>query len=106
MSVRSTSPHPASRAQSSTPASKPVGTDGKLWLLITGMVELDPDHTPLVLGILNVTTTGVVSPVSPVRRPTSESDPADGHHLGIRYGGRHPWLMFIDTDAVRVYRRK
>lgn len=83
-----------------------VGTDGKLWLLITGMVELDPDHTPLVLGILNVTTTGVVSPVSPVRRPTSESDPADGHHLGIRYGGRHPWLMFIDTDAVRVYRRK
>ena len=28
-----------------------------------------------------------------------------GAHLGIRLGDDRPWLMAIDDDAVRVYRR-
>lgn len=83
-----------------------MAANGKLWILVTGIVEIDPDRVELVIGLFNVTRTGVVSAVSRVRNPTSESDPGDGQHLGIRHGGTHPWLMFIDTDAVRVYRRK
>jgi len=39
----------------------------------------------------------------PFRRPPAR---AHGNNLGIGKGGTHPWMMFIDTDAVRVYRLK
>ena len=65
-----------------------------------------PDLADAVTGLFSVDPAGALSPVARVRNPTSGSDPADGHHLGLRHGGNRPWLMFIDTDALRVYRKK
>lgn len=82
-----------------------MGATGKLWILVTGIVEVTPQTAETVIGLFNVSSTGTVSAVSRVRNPTSDSDPGDGHHLGIRHGGTRPWLMFVDEDALRVYRR-
>ena len=83
-----------------------MSANGRLWILITGVVEVGVDEAHDVIGLLNVDADGNVSAVSRVRTPTSDADPGDGHHLGLRYGGTHPTLMFIDTDAARVYRKK
>lgn len=83
-----------------------MAANGKLWILITGVVEVSADEAHDVIGLLSVDADGNICAVSRVRTPTSDSDPGDGHHLGVRYGGTHPTLMFIDTDAVRVYRKK
>ena len=45
-------------------------------------------------------------PAEPIRKLYSDSDPGSGHHLGTRQGSSRPTPMFIDTDAVRVYRKK
>jgi hypothetical protein len=82
-----------------------MGANGRLWILATGIVEVSIDEVYDVVGIFSVDAAGTVSAVSPVRSWYSDSDPGDGHHLGMRQGGTHPTLMFIDTDAVRVYRR-
>jgi len=83
-----------------------MGADGKLWILATGVVEVTPTEAHDVIGLFTVSRSGAVSAVEPVRTPYSDSDPGDGHRLGIRLGASRPWLMFIDTDAVRVYRKK
>ena len=83
-----------------------MAADGKLWILVAGFVEVSPDRTDTVVGLFSVSPSGKLSSVSRVRNPTSPADPADGHNLGIRHGGIHPTLMFIDPDAVRVYRKK
>lgn len=81
-----------------------VAANGKLWILITGFVELPSGAERVVIGLLSVDAKGKVSAVARVRTPTSQSDPGDGQHLGIRYGDNRPTLMFIDTKAARVYR--
>lgn len=83
-----------------------MGKDGRLWILVSALVELSATDYADAVGLISVSRTGKVSPVQPVRSLTSDADPADGPHLGIRYGGTKPWLMFIDTDAARVYRLK
>lgn len=83
-----------------------MGADGKLWLLVSGMVELPEFNTEYTVGLLSVSRTGKVSKVYSMRNTSSDSDPGDGYNLGIRKGGTHPWMMFIDTDAVRVHRLK
>ena len=83
-----------------------MGADGKLWLLVTGMVDLPDYSTELTIGLFSVGPTGKLSTIYSMRNPSSESDPGDGNNLGIRKGGTHPWMMFIDTDAVRDYRLK
>ena len=83
-----------------------MGATGKLWVLATGIVEVSLEEVYEVGGLFNVDTDGSVSAVSRIRTWYSEADPGDGRHLGMRYGGTHPTLMFIDTDAVRVYRKK
>lgn len=83
-----------------------MGANGKLWILVTGIVELSPTNAYDVIGLFSVSSSGAVSAVEPVRTPYSDSDPGSGHHLGIRQGSSRPTLMFIDTDAVRVYRKK
>lgn len=83
-----------------------MGANGKLWILVIGFVEISPDLADTVTGLFSVDPAGALSAVARVRNPTSDSDPADGHHLGLRHGGNRPWLTFIDTDALRVYRKK
>lgn len=83
-----------------------MGANGTLWILVTGIVELSPTNAHDVIGLFSVASSGKVSAVEPVRTPYSDSDPGSGHHLGIRQGSSRPTLMFIDTDAVRVYRKK
>jgi hypothetical protein len=83
-----------------------MAANGKLWILATGIVELSPTDAYDVIGLFSVSSSGAVSAVEPVRTPYSEYDPGSGHHLGIRQGSSRPTLMFIDTDAVRVFRKK
>ena len=82
-----------------------MGADGRLWVLISAIIELASSNADAV-GLVTISASGHVSAVQPVRSLSSASDPADGLHLGIRYGGTKPWLMFIDPDATRVYRLK
>ena len=96
--------HPSTPIQPAVEAV--MGADGKLWILATGIVEVSPGNAHDVVGLFSVSASGKVSAVSRVRTLTSDSDPADGHHLGMRQGSSKPTLMFIDTDAARVYRRR
>lgn len=82
-----------------------MSANGKLWILVTGIVEVTPDDAHDVIGIFSVDADGNSSPARRVRTPTSDSDPGDGKHLGVRHGGSRPTVMFIDTDAARVFRR-
>ena len=82
-----------------------VGVDGTLCLLITGIIERTPGELSEVNGYLTIGRTGVVSPVERMRRPWSPSDPGTGGHLGVRPGTSRAWLMFVDTDGVRVLTR-
>lgn len=82
-----------------------MGADGWLWVLLTGIVEVTPTIVRTVIGLVGIDDRGHVSPTYRVRVPTSASDPGDGRHLGIRHGDSRPTLMFVDTTAVRVYRR-
>jgi hypothetical protein len=83
-----------------------MGKDGRLWILISAIVEVSATEYADAVGLISVSTSGKVSAVQPVRTVTSDSDPGDGLHLGVRIGSSKPWLMFIDTDAARVYRLK
>lgn len=82
-----------------------MGADGNLWILATGIVETSPGNAHDVSGLFSVSVAGVVSPVYKLRTLTSDSDPGDGQHLGMRLGDSKPTLMFIDNDAVRVYQK-
>ena len=82
-----------------------VGADGKLWILASGIVEVSPGNAHDVVGLFSVSVSGAVSAVYKVRTLFSDSDPGGGHHLGIRQGSSKPTLMFIDSDAARVYRK-
>lgn len=83
-----------------------MGATGRLWILVIGIVDVSADRADTVIGLFNVDTAGDLSLVYKVRTPTSGSDPGDGYHLGVRHGGTRPWLMFVDTDALRTYRKK
>ncbi len=83
-----------------------MAANGKLWILATGIAEISPGDAYDVVGLFSVSPSGSVSAIEPVRKLYSDSDPGSGHHLGIRQGSSRPTLMFIDTDAVRVYRKK
>ncbi len=96
--------HPALTVHPSLQAA--MGADGKLWVLISGMTDLPDFSTELTIGLVSISSSGKVSTVKTMRDPTSESDPGDGDNLGIRQGGTRPWMMFIDSDAARVYRLK
>ncbi len=80
------------------------GSDGVVNLLVNGSVEDTPGEIADFTGFVRIAPDGR-GLVEPVRPLTSESDPADGLRLGVRLGDSRPWLMVIDSDAVRVYRR-
>lgn len=96
--------HPAATVYPSVEAA--MGADGKLWILASGIVEPSPGSAHDVVGLFAVARSGSVSVVFKSRTLTSDADPGDGHRLSLRHGGTRPTLMFIDPDAVRVYRKK
>lgn len=81
------------------------GADGSLTVLVVGIVELAVDDMATVAGIVTVDAGGNVTAPEGVPDPFPASDPGDGSRVGVRPGDVRPWLMFIDPDAVRVYRR-
>lgn len=81
-----------------------IGTDGVLNLLVVGFVEETPGEVVELAGFLRINAEGL-GLVESVRPLSSASDPADGLRLGVRLNDRSPWLMVVDTDALRVYRR-
>lgn len=82
-----------------------TGADGVLNLLISGMIEDAPGEITEVVGFARFDAAGRGF-VEPVRALSGTADPSDGSRLGVRLGDSRPWLMVIDTDAVRVYRRR
>jgi hypothetical protein len=79
------------------------GTNGSLFLFLYG--GTDSGEGGQLAGFLTISPDGVVSPMEPSRDPFSPSDPGSPAHLGVRPGSDVPWLMFVDTDGVHVYRR-
>lgn len=82
-----------------------MGADGVLSVLVVGTVEETIGDARTVAGFVTIDHRARVSAVEPVPTPFSDSDPGGGPHVGVRYGDSRPWLMFVDTDALRVYRR-
>lgn len=81
------------------------GADGVLNLLLTGIVEPAGASPSTVIGFVRLDARARVVSLEDVRDPTSAADPASGLHLGVRLDDSSPWLMFVDSDGVRVYRR-
>lgn len=81
-----------------------AGADGVLNLLVSGMIEDEPGEITDVTGFVRINPAGR-GLIESVPLLTSPSDPGDGLRLGVRLGDSRPWLMVIDSDAVRVYRR-
>lgn len=81
-----------------------MGADGVLALLVVGMVEQLDGEAWEVSGLLRLDKEGRGT-LDSVRDFASDADPGDGLRLGVRLGDSRPWLMAIDPDAVRVYRR-
>jgi hypothetical protein len=80
-----------------------AGEDGTLHLFILGFPERD--ESLQLAGYLTISSDGTLGPLEPVRDPFTPSDPGSPAHLGVRPGTSTPWLMFIDEDGVRVFRR-
>lgn len=82
-----------------------TSSDGTLNVLLTGIVEPPGKDAATVIGFVTFDELARVITTDDVRDPTSSADPASGLHLGVRLGDWAPWLMFVDADGVRVYRR-
>jgi hypothetical protein len=80
-----------------------AGEDGSLHLFILGFPELD--ESLQLAGYLTIGADGTLGSLEPLRNPFTPSDPGSPAHLGVRPGSSTPWLMFIDEDGVRVFRR-
>ncbi|HSO71003.1 MAG TPA: hypothetical protein VLQ67_15380 [Arachnia sp.] len=81
-----------------------TGTDGVLTLLVSGIAEVETGVAVDASAVLRINAAGAGT-VESVPMLTSEADPGDGARLGIRLGDDRPWLMVVDADALRVYRR-
>jgi hypothetical protein len=80
-----------------------AGEDGTLHLFIIGFPELD--ESLQLAGYLTIGADGALGALEPLRDPFTPADPGSPAHLGVRPGSSTPWLMFIDQDGVRVFRR-
>ncbi len=80
-----------------------TGIDGTIFIVLYGAPE--SDETLGVGGFLSVTSEGVASDVEPIRDPFSPADPGSPAHLGVTPKTSDPWLMMVDEDGVRIYRR-
>ena len=80
-----------------------TGIDGTIFILLYGAPE--SDETLGIGGFLSISSEGEVSDVEPIRDPFSTADPGSPAHLGVTPGTSDPWLMMVDEDGVRIYRR-
>lgn len=80
-----------------------TGEDGTIHLFLIGLGERD--ESLQLAGYLTVDPDGAVSALEAMRDPFSPSDPGSPSRLGIRPTTSQPWIMFIDTDGVRVFHR-
>jgi hypothetical protein len=80
-----------------------TGIDGTIFMLLYGSPE--SDEMLGIGGFLSISSQGVVSEVESIRSPFSLSDPGSPAHLGVTPGTSDPWLMMVDEDGVRIYRR-
>lgn len=83
-----------------------VGREGRLWVLVRGAVSSPGSRETPANALFSVSKTGRVATQPGLRELTGAADPADGHRLGITFGSKQPWLMFVDADALRVYQLK
>jgi hypothetical protein len=79
------------------------GIDGTLHLFFSGVAAAD--ESVGLSGYLTVAPDGAVGGLEPTRSPFSAADPGSPSHLGVQPGTNDPWLMFIDEDGVRIFRR-
>ena len=80
-----------------------TGEDGMLHLFMTGLTDLD--ESLQLAGYMTISADGALGALEPMRDPFPPSDPGSPSHLGVRPGSSTPWLMFIDEDGVRAFRR-
>ncbi len=80
-----------------------TGVDGTIFLLLYGAPE--SDESLGIGGYLSISSQGEVSDVEPIRDPFSPADPGSPAHLGVTPKTSDPWLMMVDVDGVRLYRR-
>lgn len=81
-----------------------VAPAGTTTMLVSGLVERASGNL-LFLRLASFDAAGNLTHVEDVRTTESTVDPGTGHHLGIRPSDTRPWLMFVDADGLRVYRR-
>jgi hypothetical protein len=81
-----------------------AGADGTVHLLLEGSTD-ELGHPKSVSGYLSISPTGQASPVESTPNPSSPSSPGTPAHLHLTPGGTTPSMVFVDTDAVRVYIR-
>jgi hypothetical protein len=80
-----------------------AGEDGTLHLFIIGFPERD--ESLQLAGYMTIAKDGTLGPLEPMRDPFTPADPGSPSHLGVQPATSTPWLMFIDEDGVRVFRR-
>jgi hypothetical protein len=80
-----------------------TGADGSLYLFLYG--GTDSGDGGQLAGFVAMSADGAVTAIEPSRDPFSPADPGSPAHLGVRPGDAVPWLMFVDTDGVHVFRR-
>jgi hypothetical protein len=80
-----------------------TGADGTLHVYLYGAPEAD--ESVQLAGYFSVAPNGAIIPIEASRTPFSDSDPGSPAHLGVDPSTGTPWLMFVDTDGVRVFSR-
>jgi hypothetical protein len=81
-----------------------AGTDGTIHLLLEGSTD-QSTHPQSVSGYLSISPAGRVSPLESTPNPWNPSSPGTAAHLHVAPGGTAPSMVFVETDAVRVYTR-
>jgi len=80
-----------------------TGEDGSIFVFFFGVTF--EGESPQLGGFVTIDPDGDVSDLEPIRDPFSESDPGSPGHHGVRPATSIPWLVFVDTDGVRVFTR-
>lgn len=77
--------------------------DGRVHALLYGTSDTSPDVQLSVYVRLGLD--GHVEIIDPTPELFSAADPGGPSHLGVRPGGRNPWLMVVGDDAVQILER-
>ncbi|HEU5083109.1 MAG TPA: hypothetical protein VFU14_07205 [Acidimicrobiales bacterium] len=98
---------PMVAAETGAPAAGAISlvstADGRLHLFVDGAAEDEEGTGRSGYGIIEPS--GELHASEPTRDPWGPGDDGTGSRLAARPGGDEVWLITIDTDAVRLYRR-